>query len=319
MNKTIRNWLITAAALLLVGLGIFATVMTAHHWDFTKLNENAYTTNTYEISDEFHDISIKSDTMDITFALSENGIGKAVCVEKENNQTTISVQNGTLVINTMENNKWYDYIMNFGSSSIVVYLPHNEYRSLQIQSDTSDIKIAAEFHFQQIDISVSTGDVDCYASAADTIKIKASTGNVNVQQVNSETVEITTSTGNITATSIQCIKMHTKVSTGKTILTKVTCSELTTTGNTGDITLTDVIVLDTMSITRTTGDVKFNGCDAGEILVRTDTGDVVGTLLSEKIFITKTNTGEVKVPNSVTGQRCEITTDTGDIKIEILP
>ena len=49
----------------------------------------------------------------------------------------------------------------------------------------------------------------------------------------------------------------------------------------------------------------------------TDTGDVKGSLLSEKIFIPTTDTGDVDVPKTVTGGRCEITTDTGDIKITV--
>ena len=49
----------------------------------------------------------------------------------------------------------------------------------------------------------------------------------------------------------------------------------------------------------------------------TDTGEVKGTLRSEKIFFTESDTGKISVPKSVTGGRCEITTDTGDIEIEI--
>ena len=59
-------------------------------------------------------------------------------------------------------------------------------------------------------------------------------------------------------------------------------------------------------------------CDAAEIFVETDTGDVKGSLLSEKVFIPKSDTGDIKVPKTVTGGRCEITTDTGDIKIELV-
>ncbi len=72
-----------------------------------------------------------------------------------------------------------------------------------------------------------------------------------------------------------------------------------------------------MSIQRNTGSVKFNKSDAGEIKVVTTTGDVKGTLLTDKVFIVNTNTGKKEVPNTITGGRCEITTDTGDIKISI--
>ena len=68
---------------------------------------------------------------------------------------------------------------------------------------------------------------------------------------------------------------------------------------------------------RSTGDVTFTDADASEITVQTDTGDVSGSLLTEKVFITETDTGKVSVPNTVTGGRCKITTDTGDIRITV--
>lgn len=66
-----------------------------------------------------------------------------------------------------------------------------------------------------------------------------------------------------------------------------------------------------------TGDVKFSDSDAEEIYAETDTGDVTGTLCSEKIFQTHSDTGDIHVPDSLTGGRCKITTDTGDIEIRI--
>ena len=73
-----------------------------------------------------------------------------------------------------------------------------------------------------------------------------------------------------------------------------------------------------ISIERETGDVRLDRCDAAEITVLTDTGDVEGTLLSEKVFIVATDTGKKDVPESLTGGKCKITTDTGDIVIKIV-
>lgn len=67
-----------------------------------------------------------------------------------------------------------------------------------------------------------------------------------------------------------------------------------------------------------TGEVNFEKSDATSIVVRTDTGDVTGTLLSEKVFLTETETGNTDVPKTTAGGTCEITTSTGDIEIEII-
>ena len=90
-----------------------------------------------------------------------------------------------------------------------------------------------------------------------------------------------------------------------------------TSESTGDITLKNVIATEKFSIETDTGDVRFESSDAAEIFIETDTGDIIGSLLTDKIFITHTDTGRVDVPKTVTGGRCEIITDTGDIVLKI--
>ena len=107
------------------------------------------------------------------------------------------------------------------------------------------------------------------------------------------------------------------VSTGEASVTDVSCNQFASQGNTGDICLKNVRAAGKCSVERSTGDVRFDGCDANSLFVKTDTGDVSGTLLSEKVFVTQTDTGRVQVPKTTAGGLCEITTDTGDIKITL--
>jgi len=51
--------------------------------------------------------------------------------------------------------------------------------------------------------------------------------------------------------------------------------------------------------------------------METDTGDIRGSLLSSKVFLADSGTGKVDVPKTVTGGKCQVHTDTGDIKITI--
>ena len=107
------------------------------------------------------------------------------------------------------------------------------------------------------------------------------------------------------------------VSTGKANLSDINCKSITTKGSTGDIILKNLIVTEKLSIKRSTGDIKIDGSDASEIFIETDTGDVRGSLLTDKVFIVSTDTGRIDVPKTTTGGRCEITTDTGDIILKI--
>jgi len=79
-----------------------------------------------------------------------------------------------------------------------------------------------------------------------------------------------------------------------------------------------VIVGGTLTVERNTGDVLLTRSNAASLRIATTTGDVKGSLLSDKIFITSTDTGRVEVPKTTDGGRCEIVTDTGDIRITIV-
>lgn len=317
MNTKTKTWLITAAALVLVGCIIFGGAMMALKWDFSKLSTFKYETNEHTINENYKNISVISDTADITFFPSESTATTVICREQENIKHSVMIENNTLKIEITDTRKWYEYIgINFENSKIDVYLPERAYEALNIKASTGDIGIPENFSFKSIDINVSTGDVENRASATEGIKIKTSTGNINLANISAGSLELTVSTGKITASSIACDgDITVTVTTGKTLLSDITCKNLTSRGDTGKISLANVIAKERFSIERNTGDVKFENCDASEIFVETDTGDVRGTLRSPKSFYTSTDTGKVSVPRT-TGGICDITTDTGDIKID---
>lgn len=299
MGKKTKTWLIVAAALILAGCIIFGKVMTQQQWDLSQLSMTKFETAEHKINGSFQNISIVTDTADILFVPSENETSTVICHEQENAKHAVSVNGDTLVIEVVDTRKWYELIgINFDTPKIMVYMPQGQYGALTVTSDTGDVEIPKDYQFESIAVSESTGDVTSYASAQDCIKIKTSTGNIRIANISTGTLDLF-------------------VSTGKTTLTGIQCQALASRGSTGDIALEDVIVAKKLSIERSTGDVKFARCDAEEIFVETDTGNVTGTLLSEKVFITETDTGKIHIPNTATGGRCEITTDTGNIKIDI--
>lgn len=322
MRTRTKVWLIIAASFMLIGSILFAGVMTTLGWDFMKLSTVTYETNTYKISEAFDGISINTDTADIVFVLSNNGNCTVECHEEANAKHSVTVEDGTLTVELIDERSVYDFIghigLNFGSPKITVYLPKTEYTNLLINGNTGDVEAPDDFLFKDADISLSTGDAEFFASASERIKIKTSTGDICVENISAGSLDLTVSTGKVTVSGVTCKgDITVGVSTGKTDLAAVQCKNLISSGNTGDISLDNVIATEKFSIKRTTGNVKFNGCDAAEIDAEVDTGSVTGSLLTDKVFITQTDTGSVNVPKTATGGRCEITTDTGDIKITI--
>ena len=275
-----KTWLIIAASLVLVGCILFGGVMQMLKWDFEKLSTGKYETSNHEIQEEYKNISIVTDTADVVFMPSESQTTSVVCHEQKNMKHTVTVKDDTLAIEIDDTRKWYEYIgIYFGSPKITVYIPQGEFG---------------------------------------TLSVKASTGDICVENVLADAIDLRVSTGRITITNVTCQEdANIRVSTGKTILTDLQCKNLTSTGDTGNMILNQVIAEEKFSIERSTGDIKLEGCDAAEIFMETDTGDVVGSLRTDKVFVAHADTGKVEVPKTATGGRCEITTDTGDIKITI--
>ncbi len=319
MRKRTKVWLIIAASLVLIGCIIFGGALAMLRWDFTKLSTVKYETNHYEINEDYKNISIITKTADIVLVPSEEQKNSVVCHEQKNAKHSVTVKDGTLIIEIVDTRKWYEHIgIFFETPKITVCIPQGEYGTFSVKSSTGDVEIPKEFKFKSVDISERTGNVTNYASVSEAIKIKTSTGNIRVENISAGSLDLSVFTGKVTAVGVSCVgDVTVGVSTGKADLSNITCKSVISSGNTGDISLNSVIATEKFSIERSTGDVIFEGSDAAEIFVETDTGDVIGTFLSEKVFITETSTGKISVPKTTSGGKCEITTSTGDVRIDV--
>lgn len=329
MNKKTKGWLLAAALMMIAGLFLFWGVVIATDGGWERPIRNEETTKTYGIAETFHHISVETDTDDVlltyvpyydssTDFLYSEPI-EVICPELENRSYSVRVENDTLVIRLDDQRKWYDYISLFSESgSIIIRLPEKEYGMLTVRGDTSDIEIGKDFSFASADISVSTGDVYCYASVAEDLRIHGSTGTVRVEDVAVGKLDIGVSTGNVTVSNVSCAgDLSLNLTTGEAKVKDVLCKNLTSTGSTGDLVLENVSISEKLTADRSTGDIKLDGVSAEEMELTTDTGDVSGHLLEEMIFFATTDTGDISVPQSTAGGKCVITTDTGDISITV--
>lgn len=104
--------------------------------------------------------------------------------------------------------------------------------------------------------------------------------------------------------------------TGELNAENVTAETFTCSSDTGEVELEWVNATDSLQIRTTTGDVGIENCDAGRVDIETDTGDVSGHFLTPKWFSAKSDSGNVKVPNTPEGGECRIESNTGDIHFE---
>ncbi len=276
-----KFWILLALALLCSGLLVFVITMSVNGWDFHTLDTGNYQTNTHEISQDFNEILIDTDTADVVFLTATDGKTKVVCHEEESLKHAVQVKNGKLTIRETDRKKWYEYIelFHFDSPKISIYLPQTTALSLSVETDTGDVH-ANGFTFQKLAIETDTGDISLKNVVADTVNISVGTGDIEISNLLVDALSIET--------------------------------------DTGDADLTSAVAVSKLQIETDTGDVALNKCDASDIFIETDTGDVEGTLLSGKNFSAISRTGDVEVPPPTAENPCKILSDTGDIEIRIL-
>ncbi|MBQ8440452.1 MAG: DUF4097 family beta strand repeat protein [Clostridia bacterium] len=301
MKKSVKIAILIASLLCVVGVAVCATGLFKINFDFSQLNTQESQTKTYEITEDFENLSIQTETADVIFALSEDDSCRVVCQELAKVTHSVEVQNGTLVIKAEDSRRWYDHIgIVFDSLKVTVYLPKTEYHNITVETDTGDVEMPGDFKFGETCVDTDTGDVFWGANVFGSLKIG-------------------TDTGDITLASMAVIKpLKIETDTGDICLDEVWAVSIQIESETGDVELCRTVASDSISVKTDTGDVEFDHSDAASIFVETDTGDVEGSLFSEKIFFTESDTGDIHVPHGTSGGRCEIRTDTGDIEIEIV-
>lgn len=313
--------LIIAAILLAAGLIVGFVALASAKFDFRMLETASTEMRSYPVEGSFRSIEILEDTAEIRFERSDNGTAHVLCRETKKSTHTVTTEDGVLKIAAKQTSGWKKLIdISFEKELVVVYLPEEAYETLSIDIHTGDVTVPEWLSFNGAAINGATGDVRYLAPVSGTLSIRTETGDVSAEGVSAAEIECRTTTGHILLQNVSCKgDVSANVSTGKVILNGLTCRNFKTEGSSGDVALRNVLASGTVSIERSTGDVHFDGSDAGGISVKTSTGDVTGTLRTDKIFVTNTSTGNVHVPASVAGGKCEITTTTGDIGIGIVP
>ena len=319
MKKKTKAWLIAGLLLILAGAALCVGVLAAQHWDLNALFPSELETRSVELREDFHSIAVTAETEQLRLLPGEDGGCRVVFEEREGQRHSARIEDGTLRIEGCDTRRWYEGIgVTVGTPTITVYLPAGAYTELQIEEDTGDVSIPADFSFAEIRVSCSTGDVDCRASASGQIVIGTDTGDIRLEGVTAGAMDLSTHTGHVELSAAECQgDLGLTVTTGKAELRQVACKSLFSGGDTGDLRMEDLIARERIEIRRSTGEVRFERCDAGELLITTDTGDVTGTLLTEKVFLVRSDTGRIEVPETVSGGTCKIVTETGDITVSI--
>lgn len=321
-----KKALISSVILMLIGAAVIAGTYAYSGFDISKFGTDEFETKTYIEEEQFEGISIDAGEADVEFKNSGSGIVTVECFESGKISRNIFIKNGIFYIGKEDTRTPLDRIgISTKTPKITVYLPVRKYSSLSVISSAGDVSLPDGFSFENIQIASDTGDITIESAPSPdsslthgSLKIVTDTGNISINGISAKDIGLHSDTGDIAISSVSCTgNFGQTVSTGDTAIETMTCGSFDSHGSSGDISLAGVLASGSLRITRDSGNITLAKSDAGEISIKTSTGDVTGSLMSEKAFSAVSDSGNIAVPRTFSGGRCEITTDTGNITFTV--
>ena len=305
---------IIATCLIVVGLVVGFVGMASVGFDFSRLVHHETQTAEYSIEDPFTSVSVENaNVFDVTLRPSEDGSCKIVSEETDLLYATPTVESGTLRIKVTDARKWYHNIFSFYQVKVTAYLPEQVYESIAVDCVTGDVSIS-NMITNTLSVELTTGDVYVTdVAAAESMNVTVTTGDVSLANVETTTLSVDSTTGDVSASAVVVGVATFESTTGDVSLSNVTADGIHFNVTTGDVSLSNVQATQQLYGDTTTGSVTLDHCDSIDVWIVTTTGDIRGSICTEKIFITDTSTGDIDVPQSGTGNICRLETTTGDI------
>ena len=153
-------------------------------------------TNLHEITESFTDITVNANTANVTVAPTD-GDCLVECIEKQNVRHEVSVIDGELKIEFVDNRKFYEKIFGSWKADITLYLPKANYNSIALFTDTGHIKLS-DNSFNSVAINTSTGEIDLEGvKAKDGLIVTVDTGDVELKKCEAASISVETDTGDI--------------------------------------------------------------------------------------------------------------------------
>lgn len=292
-----------AAALTLIAGGILIALcgMLAMGFDFTRMNTLNFVTNTYDVDEAFSDISVVGAECDIRLLPSEDGTCQVVCTESDRIDHSVEVVNGTLNITRHDRRSWYMHFgVYWGSMEILVYLPVSELGALNATSVSGNIEIPEDFSFETAALQTTSGDITCFAPVKKDLSAGTTSGNIRLGGSVCETLSADSTSGSINISDVRCLNADAGTVSGSLKLSGVVADEF----------------IRTESVS---GDIDLYRCDADALILSSTSGDIEGSLLTDKSFDANTTSGDVSLPQTSADTTCEVSTVSGDITFSIRP
>lgn len=328
MKKNKKYALIISAAAVVVGLGIAAgAVGTA--WfdrDTAAVGENKFYLNsldtrnlqarTYTVDEKFSSVKINETSSNIFIQPSKDKTCRVECYEGEKTHYDVRVENGELNITRRDRHNLIEFGI-FAENPLTVYLPENEYGDIDISTASGDVEFGGAFTADMVNVDTASGDVKAGALTCRKLTVNGASADIDLGNVDCEELSVKTASGEIELDYVTARELSARSTSGDIDMRNVHADSLKTTTASGEMELQNVTAGVKMNLESTSGDIGLERCDAGELKISSTSGSVYGSLLTGKTFIAHSTSGDIDIPRTDDGGRCEVSTTSGDIKLFI--
>lgn len=255
---------------------------------------------------EFSSVRVRVRSSDVRVFRSEDGEARVDCVDDESCRHRVFTEDGVLNIELeQEGRRLFERFFSFGSNrnfKVNIYLPQDEYDFLDIETMSGDVEVQRGFSFENAWVKSLSGDVDFFAAVHGELSLSSTSGDVHAEGGDEEkqSMSVTSVSGDLTVRGYRCEGGLFKSVSGDVRLARIFCA--------GELT-----------VSSTSGDVRFESCDGADIRLGSVSGDIKGSLASGKHFSAKTTSGSIRLPkdNPAPNGECEAKTVSGSINLSI--
>lgn len=311
--------LIISGILIIIGACVSVIALQMVDFNFKEMSTLKSVRNSYHINEKFLGVSIDDGACDVILSASTDDKCRVICDESDKLYHSVTVENNKLTIKSKDTRKWYEHIgFSWTEMKVTVYLPESEYDALNISVASGDIEVRGHLHFAEAKLSSASGDIIFSGNVEKSLSLKVASGDVKINNSFSERLDVKSSSGDIKISSFKSMgDMYLKCASGDIEITDAECINMKAESASGDIELSRVVATGHSDIETASGDIELSDCDSDSLWLKSGSGDITGTLLSEKIFYTDTGSGDIEVPHSSSGGKCEVKTGSGDIEFSI--
>ena len=301
MKKSVWISMIVAAACILAGL---ACIVVGYMLGGHKLMQNYdYVGSDFYVSEEFQRIRIDIISADVELIPSKDGKCHVYAVDSGNVEYTVRVVEDTLTVRAIDKRVWYQYLFGGYSekSTLQIALPREEFKSLDVNTVSGDVKINVRYTFSEnVTLTSTSGTIGTAAAIGGHLEMHATSGDLYamgfLNTVTARCVSGKISLGGKTVDG-DCTVASADLETtsGSIVVTKATLQSLTAQTGSGSVIFEDLAVNEAIFAETTSGSIRMNRVTCGNLDAHAGSGAIklTDTVVTGQIKV-KTTSGAIR-------------------------